>query len=137
MNPTAIVSYEGDLLTHATHVRSQTTIVTDAPVDNKGKGSAFSPTDLLATSLLTCMITTMGIAAQQRGIDMGKVSGEVEKIMASGPRRVAELLVHIHMTNHTMNAEQKLLMEQIAENCPVQKSIHPDIQVKLSFSYED
>ncbi|MFM2375694.1 MAG: hypothetical protein RLZZ165_791 [Bacteroidota bacterium] len=133
--PTASVVYLGELRTIATHLQSGTTILTDAPLDNHGKGSAFSPTDLLATSLLACMVTTMGIAAQARGWELGAVTGDVLKLMENSPRRVGKTIVLIRFEKSTWNAEQREVMEQIALNCPVAKSLHPDLAVETEFHY--
>jgi putative redox protein len=135
--PTASVVYLGELRTIATHLQSGTAIVTDAPLDNHGKGSAFSPTDLLATSLLACMITTMGIAAQVRGWELGAVSGDVLKLMENSPRRVGKTVVQIRFEKSKWNAEQREVMEQVALNCPVAKSLHPDLAVETEFHYTD
>ena len=132
---TAKVIYLGELRTQATHLQSGESIVTDAPTDNKGKGQAFSPTDLLATSLLTCMITTMGIACQGRGWEMGEVSGDVLKVMANNPRRVEKTAIKIVLKDCPLDAGQRATLEQIAWNCPVAKSLHPDLVVETEFQY--
>lgn len=134
---TAKVIYLGGLRTQATHLRSGETIITDAPVDNHGKGEAFSPTDLLATSLLTCMITTMDIAARGRGWELGAVSGDVLKQMASNPRRVEKTVINIAFEKSPLDAAQRATMEEIALNCPVAKSLHPDLVVETHFHYLD
>ena len=136
MNPTANVRYDGELRTTATHIFSQQQIITDAPPDNNGRGEAFSPTDLLATSLVACMITVMGILARKKDIRMGEVSGEVEKIMASDPRRVSALIVALRFSGHELSETEKALLEDAAINCPVAKSIHPNIAVNIKFSYD-
>jgi putative redox protein len=133
---TAKVVYQGELRVLSTHVRSEQQILTDAPPDNNGKGEAFSPTDLLATSLITCMITMMGIAAEKNDWEMGEVVGEVEKIMASAPRRVAGINIFLLFRNHDLSETEKSFLEQTALNCPVAKSIHPDIATHVKFSYE-
>lgn len=135
MNPTATVRYDGELRTTATHILSQKQIVTDAPLDNHGKGEAFSPTDLLATSLLTCMLTVMGRLAQKKEIRTGTVSGKVEKIMVSNPRRISALLIELQFSEHQLSEVEKTLLEDAAINCPVAKSIHPDIAVNIKFGY--
>lgn len=132
---TAKVTYLGELRTQATHLQSGESILTDAPTDNQGKGEAFSPTDLLATALITCMITTMGIACKGRGWEMGKVSGEVLKVMASHPRRVAEAVITIVLQDCPLDATQRETLEQIALHCPVAKSLHPDLVVETAFQY--
>ncbi|HEX2900911.1 MAG TPA: OsmC family protein [Bacteroidia bacterium] len=134
---TAKVDYLGELRTRATHLQSGESILTDAPVDNHGKGAYFSPTDLLATSLLTCMITTMGIAAQGRGWDLGQVSGDVLKVMANNPRRVEKTVVQIRFEKCPLDAGQRETMERVAHHCPVAKSLHPDLVVETTFTYVD
>jgi putative redox protein len=134
---TAKVTYLGELRTRATHLQSGESILSDAPVDNHGKGEAFSPTDLLATSLLACMITTMGIAAQNRGWELGGISGDVLKVMASNPRRVQKTIVNIVFEKCPLDAAQRAVMEDIALNCPVAKSLHPDLVIETNFLYQD
>ncbi len=132
---TSRVIYTGGLHTEATHVRSGETIETDAPVDNQGKGEAFSPTDLLATSLGSCMLTTMGIACQTHNIDMDGAKVKVTKIMAANPRRVAEVHVEFDMPKNNYTDKQKSILENTAINCPVAKSLHPDINQQVVFNY--
>jgi putative redox protein len=134
---TASVIYLGQLRTRATHLRSGESILTDAPVDNHGTGEAFSPTDLLAASLLTCMITTMGIAAQGRNWNLGEIKGDVLKVMANNPRRVEKTVVNITFEQSPLDASQRATMEQIALNCPVAKSLHPDLVMETHFHYLD
>jgi len=135
MTPTSTIEYLGELRTEAIHVRSSNKIITDAPTDNHGKGEAFSPTDLLATSLVSCMITVMGIVAEKREITLGKVQGSVEKIMSSGPRRVSELNVQLTFSEYDLSEAERKILEDTALNCPVAKSTHPDITVNLKFTY--
>ncbi|RMG22975.1 MAG: OsmC family peroxiredoxin [Bacteroidetes bacterium] len=135
MNPTATIDYLGGLRTQATHLRSNSHIITDAPVDNNGKGEAFSPTDLLATALVSCMITVMGIHASKNDIPMGEVHGKVEKIMGSGPRRVSILNVELVFENHHLSEAEKKRLEAVAINCPVAKSISADIAMNVKFNY--
>ena len=132
---TARIRYEGNLRTTAEHIRSGRSFITDAPIDNNGKGEAFSPTDLIATATLTCMITVMGIHANRNDLMMGDVDGEVLKVMASAPRRVAELHIEINFSNHNLSDSDKSILEKIALSCPVVNSIHPDIMVNVKFSY--
>ena len=94
------IVYKNNLRTEAVHLSSGETIITDAPIDNKGKGEAFSPTDLVATALGSCMITIMGIAAQKHDIDISGTSASVKKIMGSNPRKIAEVVIDISMSNH-------------------------------------
>ena len=133
--PTSTIHYEGDLRTTCTHLQSNTPITTDAPTDNHGKGEAFSPTDLLATSLVSCMITTMGIKAAQSNIPFKDADGEMMKIMANNPRRVAAVEVTIKMKKNGLTDDQIKYLEDIALNCPVAKSLHPDIKQEVRFEY--
>ena len=128
---TAEVLYTGDLRTQTTHVRSGQTFITDAPVDNQGKGEAFSPTDLAATSLACCMITTMGIAAKTHGINRVGARAEVLKIMASDPRRIASIEVDIYMPDLEFSNKEKVILEKAANACPVNRSLHPDLKEVL------
>jgi putative redox protein len=132
---TSVVNYLGELRTKAVHLKSGKEIITDAPTDNHGKGEAFSPTDLLATSLGSCMISLMGIIAMQHNFvfEGGKV--EITKIMAANPRRVSEIIAEVQMPGLPFTDQQKRLLEHAALNCPVAKSIHPDIKQTVTFSY--
>ena len=119
---TSKVIYKGALRTEATHIRSGNTIITDAPTDNKGKGEAFSPTDLVATALASCMLTIMGIKANEMNINIEGASAEVKKIMATGPRRIAQVIIVI---NIPISADEKTknILEKAALTCPVDKSL--------------
>ncbi len=127
-------TYLGGLRTEATHVQSGTTILTDAPVDNKGKGEAFSPTDLLAEALAGCILTTMGIAADVHGIDMDNTTAEVTKVMAPNPRRVAEVIVNLQFPK-TYTDKEKAILEKAALTCPVHVSLHPDVKKTIDFGW--
>jgi putative redox protein len=135
MATTAKVIYTGGLRTTCTHVQSGNQLITDAPVDNKGKGEAFSPTDLLATSLVACMQTIVGIYCDEQGIPLKGCEGEVEKVMYSSPRRVGELLVKLDFSMNQWDLSIQKRIRNAAETCPVAKSIHPDIQVKLTYVF--
>jgi putative redox protein len=128
--------YLGDLRCEATHGPSGTTLTTDAPVDNMGKGEMFSPTDLLATALGTCVVTTMAIVAQRRGIDFSSARFTVEKHMTVDPvRRVGRVPVTIRMPA-SYDAETRTILERAAHACPVHRSLHPDVSAPISFVYE-
>ena len=133
---TSKVIYQGDLRTTCIHERSQAEIITDAPVDNHGKGEAFSPTDLTATSLATCMLTVMGIHAKSRELGIEGSIAEVTKVMAENPRRIAEIHIDIIILNQMLNEKETHLLEHIGLNCPVAKSLHPDIKQVVRFSYQ-
>ena len=130
------VTYKGDLRTEAYHIQSGNSIVTDAPVDNQGKGEAFSPTDIVATGLASCLLTVLGIKAKDIGIDITETFAEVEKVMGSNPRRIIEIKVDVHFPN-TFNAKLKLILERAALSCPVAQSLHPDINQKITFHWPD
>ena len=129
------IVYKNNLRTEAMHLSSGETIITDAPIDNKGKGEAFSPTDLVATALGSCMITIMGIAAQKHDIDISGTSASVKKIMGSNPRKIAEVVIDISMSNH-LNENDRKRLERAALSCPVHKSLHPDLIKTISFFYK-
>ena len=127
--------YEGSLRTIAKHVASDAIIVTDAPVDNHGKGAAFSPTDLLSASLGSCMLTVMGIACQTHGIHIDGTKMNITKIMASNPRRVCEIQIDFSFPHLTFDDHQKLILERAARTCPVALSLHPDIKQTIRFDW--
>ena len=132
---TSIVEYEGTLRTVCTHLRSGNSFETDAPVDNNGKGERFSPTDLLATSLGTCMITVMGIKARNMGFDLNGLKIEVEKIMKSDPRRIGGINLFFHIPDNLKNIDEKTkqILKHTGNTCPVWLSIHPDIEVNVDW----
>jgi uncharacterized OsmC-like protein len=132
---TSTVVYTGELRTTCIHLRSGSNFETDAPVDNQGKGERFSPTDLMATSLGTCMITVMGIKARSMGFDLDKVTVEVEKVMKPDTRRVAaiNLLFHFPENLNEVDDKTKMILKNTGINCPVQKSIHPDLEVNINW----
>lgn len=133
---TAKVIYNGGLRTTCIHERSGSEIVTDAPPDNRGRGEAFSPTDMCATSLATCAITVMGIYANDHGIDIDNTQATVEKIMTSDPRRISRINVTFHMPAH-LTEKERTILQRIAEHCPVSKSLHPDLEQHLEFVYDN
>jgi len=133
--PTIETKYPGDLRTHATHVRSGNTLITDAPVDNKGKGEAFSPTDLLATSLGSCAMTIIGIAAQNHDFTVDGTEIRITKIMADNPRRVGEVIVEFDFPKNNYSDKEKAIIENAAKTCPVAKSLHPDLKQTIIFNY--
>ncbi len=126
--------YNGELLCSLTHGPSSTRMLTDAPVDNMGRGSSFSPTDLVAASLLSCMITTMGIFAKKNGFELGACTGSVKKIMTSSPtRRIAGLPVELRLETQYSD-EQFRILKLAAETCPVKESLHPSIEVTIDWT---
>lgn len=132
---TSKITYRGNLRTEAVHLQSGEALITDAPVDNNGKGEAFSPTDLLATSLGNCMLTVMGIVAQRNNIDMDGATADITKIMEANPRRVGEIVVEITMPPNNYSDKEKLLLENAAHTCPVAKSLSAELKQTVSFRY--
>ncbi len=127
------LNYEGKLRVQALHLASGATLHTDAPVDNHGKGESFSPTDLVATALGSCMATVMGIIAEREQIDLEGMHCTVKKIMSSqGPRRIVELQLEFHIP-YKPDAEQQTKLENAALACPVAQSLHPDIRYPVKF----
>jgi uncharacterized OsmC-like protein len=134
---TSLVIYEGNLRTSCIHIISGNTITTDAPKDNRGKGASFSPTDITATSLAACILTTMGIYAIDNEINLKGARAEVIKIMTSAPRRIAEIQVKIFFPNGgQFDDDVRKKLEHIACNCPVALSLHPDIKQTVELIYQ-
>lgn len=127
------IAYEGSLRCNATHSPSGTAIFTDAPTDNQGKGESFSPTDLVATALGSCMLTIMGIAAQKHQIDLSGATVTVQKEMITQPlRRIGKLSVVFNIPA-SLTPDQRQMLENAAKTCPVHRSVHPDIQMPITF----
>ncbi len=133
---TVRTEYIGELRTKAHHVRSGNEIITDAPTDNKGKGEAFSPTDLLATALGSCAITIMGIAANEHGFDIDGTKMKITKIMASNPRRVSEVIVELDFPKISYTEKQKKIIQLSAKTCPVFQSLHPDLKKTFIYNFQ-
>ncbi len=128
--------YLGDLRTENVHLQSGNKIITDAPCDNRGKGEAFSPTDLLATALGNCIMTIMGIKAMDNGIDIVGTRLEITKIMANDPRRVAEVIVEFFFpADKSYTVEEQKLIESVAGISPVPLSLHPDLKQTIKFNW--
>ncbi len=129
------VEYQGDLHCQAVHGPSGTAMNTDAPTDNQGRGESFSPTDLVATALGSCMLTVMGIMARTLNVDITGSTAKVEKEMtATAPRRIGQLAVKIHVPL-PVSAENRIKLERAAHTCPVHKSLHPDVQMPIEFTW--
>lgn len=133
---TSTVKYLGQLRCEATHQASGNQMITDAPTDNHGKGEAFSPTDTVATALATCMLTIMGIASKEHGFDLDGATAQVEKIMASDPRRISQINIDLDLTMHNYTDSQKRVIEHISKTCPVAMSLDPKLvqNVNVRFS---
>jgi putative redox protein len=131
---TSKVIYLGELRTEATHIQSENTIHTDAPKDNHGKGEAFSPTDLVATALASCMLSIMGIVALKEGItSVEGTEAEVTKVMYAEPRRIGEIHIKITFPKKEFTDKEKKIYEHAAHTCPVAKSLHPDLKQVIEF----
>lgn len=128
------MEYQGDLHCRAVHGPSGTTLLTDAPADNQGNAESFSPTDLVATALGTCILTVMGMKAQAMGIDISGATATVEKAMLSGPRRIGRLATRISIP-HVLSEHQKDLLERSALTCPVHKSMSAEIEMPIDFAW--
>ena len=128
------VEYKGELRTEAVHLKSGKTIITDAPIDNQGKGEAFSPTDLVATALGSCMITIMGIVAEREGITLDGTIAEVEKVMTTSPRRIGEVKIKVKFIQK-LNRDQRDKLERAAKTCPVSGSLSKDLKETVEFIY--
>ncbi len=132
---TSSITYEGSLRTQAMHLRSGTVIISDAPTDNHGKGEAFSPTDLTATSLASCMLTIMGIKADNSDYSIDGTKAEVKKIMVSNPRRIGAIEVKITFPANNYTDKTKKILEHAALNCPVALSLSENIEQRVNFVY--
>ena len=132
---TVKTTYLGDLRTENIHLQSGSKIITDAPTDNRGKGEAFSPTDLLATALGNCIMTIMGIIAMDNGIDLTGTEIEITKIMADAPRRVSEVVLEFNFPKKGYAEEEKRLIESVAGISPVPLSVHPDLKQTIVFNW--
>ncbi|MFT4611176.1 MAG: putative redox protein [Glaciecola sp.] len=132
---TSKVTYLGDLRTENVHLKSDNSFLTDAPVDNNGKGEAFSPTDTVATGLASCMITVMGIKANDMGIDMTGTTAHVTKTMAIDPRRISKIEMVLELPFEADSKTRKIL-ERAGNTCPVHYSLHPDIEKDITFNWK-
>jgi uncharacterized OsmC-like protein len=132
---TSKVTYLGDLRTSSMHLQSGSVIVSDAPLDNNGKGEAFSPTDTVANGLASCMFTVMGIKARDLDIDLSGATAEVTKIMGTEPRRITEIHVTFHFSIHP-DDKTKTILERTAMTCPVFYSLHPEIKKEIVFNWK-
>lgn len=133
--PTSQGFYEGNLRTRNVHSASGQSFITDAPLDNNGKGEAFSPTDTVCAALSSCMMTLMGIYAERVGVDLSGLTSEVTKHMGSNPRRIIKIEVHFQWPNPVQDAHHLDMLKKAALTCPVAKSLHPDIEQAVSFSF--
>jgi uncharacterized OsmC-like protein len=131
---TATIHYEGNLRCNATHLQSESLIETDAPTDNRGKGERFSPTDLVCTALATCMITTMAMKAGDMGIELRGTTVDIKKHMLSDPRRIGKIDVIVsYPADLILEEKDRIILQRTGDNCPVMKSLHPDVQVNAIY----
>ena len=131
---TSIVTYKGALRTEMQHLQSGSIVENDAPVDNHGKGERFSPTDMVATALGSCMLTTAGIKADTMGLDLTGSTVEVTKIMKADPRRIGGIKAHVTFVKGLeVDEKQKEILEKTARFCPVERSLHPDMELDIQF----
>lgn len=131
---TSIVTYTGDLRCECIHLQSSESIITDAPIDNEGKGEAFSPTDTVATGLASCMLTVMAIKARDLNVAMEGTTAKVKKVMASNPRRISEVHVELDVKGGA-DQRTRLILERVGMTCPVYLSLHPDMVKKIKFNW--
>ena len=131
---TSTVTYLGNLRTTATHLASQNDFITDAPVDNHGKGEAFSPTDTVATALASCLLTIMGIKARDLKLDLTATKASVTKVMGANPRRITEIKIDVRFQK-SFAPKTKKILEKAALTCPVSNSLHPDLIQNISFNW--
>jgi len=132
---TSLITYLGELRTEAIHLNSQTTILSDAPIDNQGKGQAFSPTDMVATSLATCMLTIMGIKARDMNLNLKGTKAEVTKHMTSGPRKISAIDIVITFLPNNFSEKDRSILENVAKTCPVALSLNTEIKQNLTFTF--
>lgn len=133
--PTITTRYEGQLRTEATHLQSGTQFITDAPIDNHGKGESFSPTDTVAGALASCMMTIMGIESQKAGFELGHINAEVTKVMRANPRAISKIRIHFTYPNCDLTDDQKAFIKEKAITCPVALSLHPDLKQEITFDF--
>ena len=132
---TSSTIYHGELRTENVHLRSGQKLITDAPVDNQGKGEAFSPTDLVATALSDCMMTIMGIKARDKGLNLIGTTIETTKIMSAEPRRIGEIVIEFTFPKNDFSEKDRAIFEAVTKTCPVALSLHPDVKQTVKFNW--
>jgi len=132
---TATVTYDANLRTTCLHLQSGSSFETDAPSDNKGQGARFSPTDLIATGLGACLITTMAIKAESMDIKLDGAKVEVTKVMMSEPRRIGKIVIAVTMPALNLDEKTIEILERVGRTCPVERSLHPDMELDISFNW--
>ena len=133
--PTSTIKYQENLRTKAIHLKSNNTLVTDAPIDNNGKGETFSPTDLVATALGSCMLTIIGIKANDHGFNIDDIKMNVTKVMSSTPRRISEILIEFDFLEKSFSEKEKTIIKNAAKSCPVALSLESTIKQELIFNF--
>ena len=134
---TAKTTYLGDLRTEIIHLRSGSEIITDAPVDNQGRGEKFSPTDMVAAALGSCIFTIMGIAAREHGFSIDGSTCTITKIMTDKPRKIGEIKIEFDLRGHDYSEKQRSILEHCVKNCPVSRSLHESVFQNVSLRYKD
>ena len=132
---TAEIIYKGELRTEMKHLKSGVTVITDPPIDNQGKGEAFSPTDIVAAATGSCALTIMGIASRTHNIMMDGTRVEVLKVMVNNPRKISEVHLDFYFPENNYSEKEKAILENAARTCPVILSLHPDIKIEIQFHY--
>lgn len=132
---TLFTEYTGELKTKVVHIKSGQVIKTDAPIDNKGRGEYFSPTDLIATSLTTCIVTVMGIVADNHNFSIIGTTAKTTKIMLSDPRRIGEIIIEINFPANEYSEKERKILENCVKNCPVARSLHPDVKQTVILNF--
>lgn len=134
---TATILYEGNLRCNALHLQSKSAIETDAPTDNRGKGERFSPTDLVCTALATCMVTTMAMKATDMGLELKDTTIDVKKHMTADPRRISKIDIAVNFPKDlSLEEKDKIILQRVGDNCPVIKSLHPDIELNINYYWQ-
>ena len=127
--------YVGELRTESTHLKSSNVIITDAPTDNNGKGNAFSPTDLIASALCSCMTTVMGICANKNQFDLPNSTAHITKVMSSHPRRISKIIVEINFDSNNLSEQNIEKLIAVAKGCPVAQSLSSDLVQEVRFNF--
>ena len=127
--------YIGELRTQSTHLKSSDVILTDAPVDNNGKGDAFSPTDLVASALCSCMTTVMGICAEKNNFELPKSTAQVTKVMESHPRRISKIIIEVNFDKNSLSDQQVEKLIAVAKGCPVAQSLNSDLIQEVIYNF--
>ena len=135
MNHSIENKYIGELRTSSTHVKSGKNIITDAPIDNNGKGDAFAPTDLVSSALCSCITTVMGICAEKGKFEMPNSKAKITKLMSTNPRKISEIKIKINFEKNSLSDVQKRKLISVGKNCPVAKSLNSDIKQNLIFNF--